>query len=134
MPIAILGERMNWSRRTILAALAAALVFTAPTAMRAQSSAENWVSVWGFPSSGTYRPSGPPPAANAPPRAVYENVTVRQIVRVLGGGSRVRVRLSNEFGQAPLKIGAARIGIVGADGAIRAETERALTFGGAGDV
>lgn len=43
--------------------------------------------------------------------APYENVTLRQIVRISIGGDRVRVRLSNRFGSVPLVIDAASVGI-----------------------
>lgn len=43
--------------------------------------------------------------------AAYENVTLRQIVRISIGGDRVRVRLSNRFGSVPLVIDAASVGI-----------------------
>ena len=60
----------------------------------------------------------------------FENATLRQVVRVSGGGRGVRVRISNEYGAMPLTIGAARVGVADADGTIRAGAGRALTFGG----
>lgn len=41
--------------------------------------------------------------------ALSADVTLRQVVRLSAGGTRVRVRLSNVFGQKPLRIGAAHI-------------------------
>jgi hypothetical protein len=53
--------------------------------------AQSWISTW--------------TASPQPPRGVmptsFSNQTVRQIVRVSIGGSKVRIRLSNEFGTKP---------------------------------
>jgi len=56
--------------------------------------------------------------------------TYRNIVHVSLGGSAVRVQLTNEFGAAPLKVGAAHIGAGASTGAVTAGTDHALTFGG----
>lgn len=47
---------------------------------------------------------------NLPVPPPLKDVTIRQIVRISAGGSQVRVRLSNEFGSAPLIVGTASIG------------------------
>ncbi|UQU62716.1 SGNH/GDSL hydrolase family protein [Couchioplanes caeruleus] len=62
--------------------------------------------------------------------AAFADVTLRQELRVSGGGRRVRVRLSNEHGIEPLTIGAARLGLAGPGGGVQAGTDRELTFGG----
>src|SRR5690606_407540 len=46
------------------------------------------------------------------------------------GGARVRVRFSNEFGNAPLHIGAAHIGLSAGGGSIQPGSDRTLSFGG----
>jgi lysophospholipase L1-like esterase len=56
--------------------------------------------------------------------------TLRQEVRVSCGGSRVRVRFTNEFGRTGVRIGAARVGIAGPDGTILPASGRSLTFAG----
>jgi lysophospholipase L1-like esterase len=59
----------------------------------------------------------------------FENQTIRQFVRVSAGGTKVRLRLTNEYGTAPVEIGAALVAI--ADGeALRSGTERVVTFAG----
>ena len=58
------------------------------------------------------------------------NQTIRQIVRVSLGGSRVRIVLSNAFGTAPVQIGAAHVGLREKDSAVVASSTRPLTFGG----
>lgn len=54
----------------------------------------------------------------------FANQTLRQRIRLAGGGERLRVRLTNRYGRTPLVIGAA----VAATG----RGQAALTFGGAG--
>jgi lysophospholipase L1-like esterase len=56
--------------------------------------------------------------------------TTRQIVRVSIGRSQVRVALSNEYGSQPLVIGAAHIALSDGGGAIKAGSDRVLTFSG----
>jgi len=63
--------------------------------------------------------------------ASFSNQTVRQIVRVSVGGSKVRIRFSNEFGSKPVLIGAASVGLGGKGAEIVAGSLRPLTFGGA---
>ena len=61
------------------------------------------------------------------PRALRDQ-TIRQVARVSLGGKQVRVELSNDYGDAPVTIGAATIGMAGEDGA--ADGIKPLTFGG----
>ncbi|OPC76505.1 SGNH hydrolase [Embleya scabrispora] len=86
------------------------------------SHVSRWVRTWGA-------------APQAPDNSVsgvepFENATLRQIVRVSGGGGRIRIRLSNEYGSAPLTVGAAHVGLADSDGEIRPGSGRAVTFGG----
>lgn len=72
----------------------------------------------------------PTDAANLP--APQGEVTIRQVVRLGAGGPRLRLRLANTFGTAPLRIDGARVALAGAPGgsAIVADTDRAVTFDG----
>ncbi|WP_305782488.1 SGNH/GDSL hydrolase family protein [Symbioplanes lichenis] len=67
-----------------------------------------WVRGWGAspqaPHDGLGSLDGRPPLSD---------VTVRQVLRIGGGGRRVRVRFTNEYGTTPLVIGAARLGLGG---------------------
>ncbi|WP_293676983.1 SGNH/GDSL hydrolase family protein [uncultured Phenylobacterium sp.] len=91
--------------------------------------APRWIGTWGA------SPAPPVlPGPNVPPRMLapsFENQTIVQVVRVSAGGQRLRLRFSNEYGQKPLAIGAARIALIGADGAVLAGSERPVTFAGA---
>ncbi|KAA9150186.1 SGNH/GDSL hydrolase family protein [Amycolatopsis acidicola] len=74
--------------------------------------------------------------AAAPQRTDQESLevagsTLRQEVRLSCGGSRVRIRFTNESGGTGLKIGAARVGIAGPGGAVSPGSDRPLTFAGA---
>lgn len=62
----------------------------------------------------------------------FHNQTLRLIVHVSAGGSKIRVRISNIFGDKPVSIGAAHVArrVKGPD--IDFATDRALTFHGLG--
>jgi len=77
-----------------------------------------------------------PEDRNALPTADLTDATLRQIVRLSIGGRRVRVLLSNAFGQEPLRVEAAHVArAIAADGArIDPASDRALTFDGSGAV
>ncbi|WP_341208639.1 SGNH/GDSL hydrolase family protein [uncultured Sphingomonas sp.] len=64
------------------------------------------------------------------------DATLRQVVRPSIGGARVRVRFSNAFGRAPLRIAAASIARSAdlASARVTPGSVRALSFGGARDV
>ncbi|GCD44211.1 GDSL-type esterase/lipase family protein [Streptomyces paromomycinus] len=85
-----------------------------------------WVRTWGAsPQAPDNTVSGVDP---------FENATLRQIVRVSGGGSRIRIRLSNEYGTAPVTIGAARVALAGDGHLIQDGSSRTVTFSGRSSV
>lgn len=75
------------------------------TAATAFESTPGWAGAWG--ASPTIPPSG---------GRSFENQTIRQVMRLSLGGGEIRLRLSNEYGDKPLKIGAATVALAGADG------------------
>jgi len=79
---------------------------------------EHWVGTWA--------------AAPAPAEGVvgFNNHTIRMNPRISIGGERLRVRISNAYGNRPLTIGAGRIGLRDKGPAIITGSERKLTFGG----
>ncbi|HKX28996.1 MAG TPA: SGNH/GDSL hydrolase family protein, partial [Blastocatellia bacterium] len=79
---------------------------------------------------GTWTTSPQAPDTTALPNAGFTDQTLRQIVFTSLGGDSVRIRLTNEFGNQPLNVGAAQVAIADPDGAIRSGTGRPLTFGG----
>ncbi|HBF49337.1 MAG TPA: SGNH/GDSL hydrolase family protein, partial [Massilia sp.] len=72
-------------------------------------------------------PAGPPPSAST---QSFTSQTLRLVVHTSIGGSRARVRFSNEMGSTPLRIGAASIGVRSSSSAILQSTLRTLSFGG----
>jgi len=117
-------EEVDMRRVVLVLVLASSLIGAAQ-----QPIPDHWVGTWStavVPST-VPTPGGTPPAMST---QVFQNQTLRQIVHTSIGGSRVRVVLSNVFGTAPLKIGAASIAVRDKDSAIVATSKRALTFGG----
>ena len=69
-----------------------------------------------------------------PPAPGLNGVTLRQIAHVSVGGSALRVRVSNRFGNGPLVIGGLHVAVSRGADSIDDGTDRALTFGGRPDV
>jgi len=111
---------MTTMKAMFLAAGAAMLAATSP----AQA---EWVASWTAAPHAPLGTEGPFAAAS------YDNVTITQVLRVTEGGTRLRVRLSNRYGQAPLRIGAARVVQIDDSNAEIAGTARTMTFGGEGE-
>ena len=86
----------------------------------------NWVRSWGASPQAAHDGLGS--LEGHPPLA---DVTLRQVVRLSGGGRRVRIRFTNEFGTAPFTIGAAQVGLAAPGGGVQPGSERVLTFSGA---
>ena len=92
-----------------------------------QFAAPRWLATWTASAS-----EGPrrPPRDSIDRTPTLFNQTVRLVVRTSIGGDNVRIRLSNEYGDRPLVIGAAHVAVRDSGAAIDASTDRALTFGG----
>ncbi|OIJ41503.1 SGNH/GDSL hydrolase family protein [Massilia timonae] len=110
-------------RRLLLASamLAAATTLAGQPAAAQSWDTSHWTASWGA------APAGPP--ADASPHT-FTDQTLRLVVQSSVGGNRVRIRLSNELGSTPLRIGAARIGLRAQGSDVAPGTDRALTFGG----
>jgi len=78
----------------------------------------HWVGTWA---------TAPAPAEGA----AFSNQTLRMNARISIGGERLRVRLSNAYGNRPLHVAAVHLGLRETGAAIVAGSDRALTFGGA---
>jgi lysophospholipase L1-like esterase len=124
MEDAMSAERSRIDRRTFLKAcpaLGAALALPAGFGHAALPAGEPWCATWGT------APAGPPPAATT---MSFSNQTLRLIVHASIGGSRLRVRLSNEMGSTALRIGAAHIGLRSSGASLVAGSGRELRFAG----
>jgi len=62
----------------------------------------------------------------------FRRQTLRQVVHTSVGGSQVRVRITNLYGTGALVVGSAHVARDVGDGQIIKNTDRVLTFGGAG--
>lgn len=120
-------------RFTLILALAVLSHFTF---VQAQGTGqEHWVATWATAQL-LVRTPPPPPAAQsvARPQSVavrgFSNQTRRMIVRTSIGGRRLRVKLANAFGSAPLVVGAAHIALRGKESEIVPASDRALSFNG----
>lgn len=101
--------------------LAAGLAFATSAAAPAE---ERWVASW-------WSPPVPPVAfGTGQTPAIFENETVRQTLRLSVGGTRLRIRLANEHGRAPMRVAAVRIALADADHRTIAGSSRTLTFDG----
>lgn len=106
-----------------LAGLLLALGVVACTTLPAAApSSPGWAGAWGA------SPTIPPPGGRS-----FDNQTIRQVVRLSQGGEAVRLRLTNEYGENPLKIGAATVALAGPDGKPLGEPIR-VTFSGQASV
>ena len=127
-PIVQQDAPRSWSRRRLLRAApvlasgmaAAGLVAATPAAAQSWRY-DGWCPTWGC------APAGPPTSANL---LSFSYQTLRLVAHASIGGSRVRVRLSNEMGSTPLTIGAAQVGLRDSGVWVRAGSNHPLTFGG----
>jgi lysophospholipase L1-like esterase len=83
----------------------------------------SWVGTW------TAAPQLTEPG-NLPPAPGLAGNTLRQVVYVSIGGSRLRVRFSNLYGEAPLTMNGVQLAVSKGGDSIDRGTARALTFNG----
>src|SRR5688572_22166427 len=112
---------------TFAAVLTAAASIPPVWAQLSDLSASRWLASW------SAAPLADGTTLTVPSRS-FADQTVRQIVRVSVGGSRVRVQLSNEYGVRPLVITAAHVALAAAGASIVPESDRTLTFEGESSV
>ena len=96
------------SHKTSIAALGLALVLGGDALAGAPENPGHWITSWyAAPQPGWG--SGFALPMNVP--AALDRQSVRERLRVSVGGQRIRVVLSNRYGQAPLRIGGVRVGL-----------------------
>lgn len=124
-----LGIGRIWTRRRFVlksaAALFAAVALAAPSIAPARDrdrDIDRWIGTW------TTSPQAPEPLLDAP--TSFDNQTIRQVVHTSISGGKARVRLSNEYGNTPLVVGAVSLALHGGGAAIVAGSDRPLTFSG----
>jgi lysophospholipase L1-like esterase len=116
---------MSTLRRTSMAIVVATLGSAQATTTLAQQPGR-WFTTWTSSNQQSVRP----PTDSVDRAPTYVNRTLRQIVRTSIGGNQVRVRFSNEYGDRPLVIGAARVALRDSGASIVASTDQPIQFGG----
>jgi lysophospholipase L1-like esterase len=84
---------------------------------------KTWIATW------TASPEWADPDPNEPLLNI-EDQTVRERMRVSIGGKQLRIRFSNEYGSAALRIGAATVALPAEPGNVKPASIHTLTFGG----
>lgn len=93
----------------------------APTSTAAPA---HWFAAW-------YSPPFPPTSVLTwNDVRIFDHQTVRQVLRLEAGGDRLRVRLTNELGLSPVKIGSVHIALSSPNGVTEPETDHQVTFEG----
>jgi lysophospholipase L1-like esterase len=131
----------NLNARRRLSVIIAACTLAMSSATNA-APAEEWLGGWAHSATaytivpdvtqpdGTTRPG----RASYTPLDSYNNVTVREVLRLSVAARRVRIRFTNEFGGKALRIGAAHIALAGDNGAVVSGTDHRITFAGQASV
>ncbi len=119
-------RRWGLPRVVLCTALIAAAAFAGAPAGAA---AARWVGSWASSQQ-------IPEPDNALPPAALRDATLRQIVHLTVGGGKLRVRLSNAFGTAPLTVLSVHVArpLSRTTGRIDPRTDRTLTFAGSPSV
>jgi lysophospholipase L1-like esterase len=91
------------------------------------ASERHWVGTWA---------TGPQltETSNNPPAPGLANNTLRQVVRVSIGGSRLRLRFSNQYGSGPVTLNAVHLARSTGTSSIDTSSGKTLTFSGNGSV
>ncbi|MEN7537989.1 SGNH/GDSL hydrolase family protein [Aurantiacibacter flavus] len=110
-------------RLMMVSAALAAIVLTGT----AHAQEGRWVGSW------TASPHAPLASEGPFAAPSFDDVTLAQTIRLSEGGSALRIRFTNRYGPAPLRIGEARIVLLDDEGVEVPGTSRPLTFGGAAE-
>ncbi|WP_211588505.1 hypothetical protein [Allorhizocola rhizosphaerae] len=126
-------------RRLFIAGVVVAVALAAPSSAPAGAPAQaddrarpgNWVTAWAAgPVVGVPIPWNP----GCPAGTGLTDQTVRNVAFVSAGGDRVRVRLTNTFGQRSIRVAHATVAVQASNADVAPGTLRSLTFGGRKDV
>jgi lysophospholipase L1-like esterase len=94
---------------------------------RSSPNGDHWVGTWACGPQLTE-------SGNLPPPPGLSHNTLRQVVHVSIGGSQLRVRLSNAFGDGPVTMNQVHIAVSTGGSTIDASTDRRLAFSGSASV
>jgi lysophospholipase L1-like esterase len=112
-----------------IAVVCAALLIAAVPSISAADGVDRWVGTW----------SAPMAVGNASERQWPEilgsgNETIREIVHISIGGTSVRIRLANTYGEKPLTLHSIYVGLQEKGASVEAGSNHAVTFGGSASV
>src|SRR5215813_2041612 len=110
-----MNRNYSWAAAVLLVAVLAVTGLTAESNRKDQ----RWIGTWATAA----QPS-------LPKVQTYHNQTLRLIVHVSAGGSKVRIKISNTYGDQPLLIGAAHIARRATAAEINPASDRAVSFQG----
>jgi lysophospholipase L1-like esterase len=116
-------KKMRIFRKSSIAGFVLLIVSLSCTAYIA-SAKECWIGTW---VSGQQLTE----PRNLPPAPGLSNNTLRQVVHVTLGGSKLRVQFSNAYGSSPVTIKGAHLAVSKSGSVIEPGTDKALTFQGA---
>lgn len=111
---------MTWMMRLgslCLAGSALSVSLSCGVAAAASKPSSDWVASWG----------ASPVSTQAPQTA---DVTYRDVVHLSLGGNAIRIKLTNELGNAPMNLGAVHVALSAGNGQTQPGTDHALTFNG----
>ena len=111
--------------------LAASLCLVTSQGIAQAAPHDRWIATW---AASQFAAPPRPPADSVDRTPAIANRTIREIVRVSVGGSRLRIRLSNQGGDRPLVIGSAHVALRTSGAAIDPSTDRSITFNGRASV
>jgi lysophospholipase L1-like esterase len=102
---------------------AALLLTFLPVPHVVMSQQATWVATW----TASPQPADPDPDE---PLTNLDNQTIRERLRVTAGGKQIRLRLSNEYGSAPLLVGKVSVGLAQGPASVVPDSLHSVTFGG----
>ncbi len=114
--------------KPVVAAALLLLTTAVTTCLPARAQKHGWLGTW--TTANFDMPTAQAETLKQTTHLGAETVTVRQVVHLSQGGRMVRVRLSNEFGTAPLTLSAAHIAFLSVGSTVLPGTDRVLLFGG----
>lgn len=123
----VLRKRLRFAATALLLLFLIAFLCRGAESTAHNENSTRWVSTWAC--------SPQLADASADPSAPgFSDSTLRQIIHVSVGGSKVRVRFSNAFGKTALRLVSAHIAKAGPGGTIQTGTDKALVFDGQSSV
>lgn len=108
-----------------------ALLLSAQSVYAETNGDTNWITTWAASPQPTWEGD-----FALPTRTPFQfwNQTVRQVTRISLGGDRVRITVSNQYGDEPLVIGEARLARSEGGASIAPASDRPVTFSGAQEI